>query len=301
MFAHLNPHSSDFGDICEVYTPFSHHLTMCVAHASYGRVEATVGVGAIIWGFSVAITKGGGVQSQLLKENMAMHRAPHSPPSLPQVQGPHCPQGRSNPPTQGRGLPLGPFAHLPVAPWGSSLSHTPPLHSPRSASPARPPNGPPRRGPRARECAPRPPSVAHLPGLVPRMSLPEGRASPLPNPASPRICTRGWCPPSGLRAPPRHGAPPPPPLQPRAPRFLAQRRTRANTHRSLRLSPQGTGHPPQQQSNSNSNRVLCSRLNPATCLESQWGPGWHFGKCEENFLQYVRALQTWRVNLREIS
>ena len=28
MFAHLNPHSSDFGDVCASYAPFLHQLTM---------------------------------------------------------------------------------------------------------------------------------------------------------------------------------------------------------------------------------------------------------------------------------
>ena len=28
MFAHLNPHSSDFGDICALSSPFLHQLTM---------------------------------------------------------------------------------------------------------------------------------------------------------------------------------------------------------------------------------------------------------------------------------
>ena len=28
VFAHLNPHSSDFGDICALYSPFLHQLTM---------------------------------------------------------------------------------------------------------------------------------------------------------------------------------------------------------------------------------------------------------------------------------
>ena len=28
MFAHLNPHSSDLGDICVLYPPFLHQLTM---------------------------------------------------------------------------------------------------------------------------------------------------------------------------------------------------------------------------------------------------------------------------------
>ena len=28
MFAHLNPHSSDFGDMCALYSPFLHQLTM---------------------------------------------------------------------------------------------------------------------------------------------------------------------------------------------------------------------------------------------------------------------------------
>ena len=62
MFAHLNPHSSEFGDICVLYSPFSHQLTMYVVGAGYGLVQATVGVGTVlIWDFSVAIPKGGGV------------------------------------------------------------------------------------------------------------------------------------------------------------------------------------------------------------------------------------------------
>ena len=28
MFAHLNPHSSELGDICVLYPPFLHHLTI---------------------------------------------------------------------------------------------------------------------------------------------------------------------------------------------------------------------------------------------------------------------------------
>ena len=62
MFAHLNPHSSGLGDICALYSPFSHQVIMYVVRVSYGLVEASLGVGTVfILGFSVAITGGGGV------------------------------------------------------------------------------------------------------------------------------------------------------------------------------------------------------------------------------------------------
>ena len=61
MFAQLNPHSSDFGDICASCAPFLPQPTMYVVLASYGLVHATVGVGTVlIWDFCVAITRGGG-------------------------------------------------------------------------------------------------------------------------------------------------------------------------------------------------------------------------------------------------
>ena len=71
----LDPDSSDFGDVCALYAPFLHQLTMqsslferwcpvlvvvCVG-ANYARVQATVGVGTVlIWDFGVAYTGGGG-------------------------------------------------------------------------------------------------------------------------------------------------------------------------------------------------------------------------------------------------
>ena len=61
MFAHLNPHSSVFGDICALSSPFSHHLPMYVVRASYALVQATVGAGTLlIWDSCVAYTGGGG-------------------------------------------------------------------------------------------------------------------------------------------------------------------------------------------------------------------------------------------------
>ena len=69
------PDSSDFGDVCALFAPFLHQLTMqsslfergcpvLVSRASYARVQATVGVGTVlIWDFGVAYTRGGGVQT----------------------------------------------------------------------------------------------------------------------------------------------------------------------------------------------------------------------------------------------
>ena len=68
---HLNPHSSDFGDVCALYAPFLHRLTMqsslfepgrpVLVVACVARVQATLGVGTVlIWDFGVAYTKGGG-------------------------------------------------------------------------------------------------------------------------------------------------------------------------------------------------------------------------------------------------
>ena len=37
MFAHLNPHSSDFGDVCALYAPFLHRLTMQSSLFESGR------------------------------------------------------------------------------------------------------------------------------------------------------------------------------------------------------------------------------------------------------------------------
>ena len=53
MFAHLNPHGSDFGDICALYSPFLHQLTMQASlfepgrpviftHSTGERVDATM-------------------------------------------------------------------------------------------------------------------------------------------------------------------------------------------------------------------------------------------------------------------
>ena len=77
MFAHLNPQSADFGDICALSSPSLHQLTMqsslfepghpvsvviYVSRASYARVQATVGVGTVlIRYFGIAYTRGGGV------------------------------------------------------------------------------------------------------------------------------------------------------------------------------------------------------------------------------------------------
>ena len=75
MFAHLNPDSSDFGDVCAVYAPFLHQLTMqssrfepgcpvlvvvCVARKlrpcpSYSRVWDRINLG--LWR---SLYKGGG-------------------------------------------------------------------------------------------------------------------------------------------------------------------------------------------------------------------------------------------------
>ena len=39
VFAHLNPHSSDFGDICALYSPFLHQLTMQSSLFGPGRLR----------------------------------------------------------------------------------------------------------------------------------------------------------------------------------------------------------------------------------------------------------------------
>ena len=62
MFSHLNPHSSDFGDICALYSPFLHQLTnlLFLNLGVYGFAQATVGVGTVfMWDFCVAYTRGG--------------------------------------------------------------------------------------------------------------------------------------------------------------------------------------------------------------------------------------------------
>ena len=77
MFAHLNPHSSDFGDICALYPPCWHQLTMYLVRVTYGLVQATVGVGTVlIWDHSVVITRGGGI--------LATHAIPLSKPPFQQ-------------------------------------------------------------------------------------------------------------------------------------------------------------------------------------------------------------------------
>ena len=64
MFAHLNPHNSDFGI-------FVHSIPLACTSSPcnllflnlgiYGLVQATVGIGTVlIWYFAVAYTKGGG-------------------------------------------------------------------------------------------------------------------------------------------------------------------------------------------------------------------------------------------------
>ena len=69
------PDSSDFGDVCALFAPFLHQLTMqsslfergcpvlvvvCVAR-KLRLCQATVGVGTVlIWDFGVAYTRGGG-------------------------------------------------------------------------------------------------------------------------------------------------------------------------------------------------------------------------------------------------
>jgi hypothetical protein len=45
------PHSSDFGDICALYSPFLHQLTVqssLLNQGVYGLVQATVGVGTVL-------------------------------------------------------------------------------------------------------------------------------------------------------------------------------------------------------------------------------------------------------------
>ena len=64
MFAHLNPHSSDFGDIYALYSPFLDQLTVqssLFEPRALRPVQATVGVGTVlIWDFCVAYTRGRG-------------------------------------------------------------------------------------------------------------------------------------------------------------------------------------------------------------------------------------------------
>ena len=64
MFAHLNPHSPDFGDICAFYSlscTSSPCKLLFLKPGIYGLVQGTVGVGTVlIWDFGVAYTKGGG-------------------------------------------------------------------------------------------------------------------------------------------------------------------------------------------------------------------------------------------------
>ena len=78
---HLNPHSSDFGDVCAFYAPFLHRLTMqsslfepgcpvlvvvCVARKlrpcpSYSRRRDRIN-----WGLWRSLYKGGGVGGHML-------------------------------------------------------------------------------------------------------------------------------------------------------------------------------------------------------------------------------------------
>ena len=68
MSAHLDPHSSDFGDVplyYYYYIPLSCTSSLCnllfLNLGLYGLFQATVGVGsALIWDLCVAYTRGGG-------------------------------------------------------------------------------------------------------------------------------------------------------------------------------------------------------------------------------------------------
>ena len=74
VFAPSNPHSSDFGDICALYSPFLHQLAMQSFFLNlevYGLVQATVGVGTVlIWDFCLAYTRGEGCKCNAATEDM---------------------------------------------------------------------------------------------------------------------------------------------------------------------------------------------------------------------------------------
>ena len=65
MFAHLNPHSSDFGDICALYSPFLHQLTVQSSLFEPGRLRPCPSYSRrrdrIDLGFLRSYCKGGGV------------------------------------------------------------------------------------------------------------------------------------------------------------------------------------------------------------------------------------------------
>ena len=91
MFAHLNPQSSDVWDICALYSPFLHQLTMCVVHASYGLVQAKVGVG------TVAVTGGSACPERVLCVSAAYCKGCavpcKAPPPLQTARAPALPKG----------------------------------------------------------------------------------------------------------------------------------------------------------------------------------------------------------------
>ena len=98
MLAHLNPHSSDFGDVCALYAPFLHHLTMqsslfeprrpvlvvvCVARnlrpcPSYSRHRDRINLGH--WR---SLYKGGGVKIITLHDKATPNEVFDFEPSLP--------------------------------------------------------------------------------------------------------------------------------------------------------------------------------------------------------------------------
>ena len=117
MFGYLNPHSSDFGDICALYSPFLHQLTMqsslfepgrpvsvvvCVAYKlrpcpSYSRLRYRINLG--LWR-SLYKSRGGyrfwrslgehmGFGSWLVPHGFSIHKdvsvldPTHSRPSVP--------------------------------------------------------------------------------------------------------------------------------------------------------------------------------------------------------------------------
>ena len=70
MFAHLNPHSPDFGDICAFYSPFLHQLTMQTSLFEPGRLRPCPSYSRrrdrINFGLLRGLYKGGGYLSGLM-------------------------------------------------------------------------------------------------------------------------------------------------------------------------------------------------------------------------------------------
>ena len=83
MFAHLNPHSSSFGDICALYSPFLHQLTMQSSLLEPGHLRPCAGYSRrrdqINLGLLRSLYQGGGGHTVKLFAFTAQHAHPLLP------------------------------------------------------------------------------------------------------------------------------------------------------------------------------------------------------------------------------